>query len=96
MVLVVVELSATGGGGFTGIFDSEVTIIEGGAYNELGYHHQPDQIIIQMREQVLQIQFPQPMQVKSCFNRRCWWYVGENSNGDIHRLKWWWWIYCWN
>ena len=34
---------ATGGaGGFTGIFDDEVTIIEGGAYNELGFHHQPD------------------------------------------------------
>ena len=31
-----------GAGGFTGIFDDEVTIIEGGAYNELGYHHQPD------------------------------------------------------
>jgi hypothetical protein len=31
-----------GGGGFTGIFDDEVTIIEGGAYNEIGYHHQPD------------------------------------------------------
>ena len=31
-----------GGGGFTGIFDGEVTIIEGGAYNEIGYHHQPD------------------------------------------------------
>ena len=34
---------ATGGaGGFTGIFDDEVTIIEGGAYNEIGYYHQPD------------------------------------------------------
>ena len=31
-----------GGGGFTGIFDGEVTIIEGGAYNEIGLHHQPD------------------------------------------------------
>lgn len=30
-----------GGGGFTGIFDGEVTIIEGGAYNEIGYYHQP-------------------------------------------------------
>ena len=33
---------ATGGaGGFTGIFDDEVTIIEGGAYNEIGYFHTP-------------------------------------------------------
>ena len=31
-----------GAGGFTGIFDSEVTIIEGGAYNEIGFYHQPD------------------------------------------------------
>jgi len=30
-----------GGGGFTGIFDDEVTIIEGGAFNELGHWHTP-------------------------------------------------------
>ena len=33
--------STGGGGGFTGIFDGEVTIIEGGAYNELGAWHTP-------------------------------------------------------
>ena len=30
-----------GGGGFTGIFDDEVTIIEGGTYNEAGAWHTP-------------------------------------------------------
>jgi len=34
--------ASAGAGGFTGIFDSEVTIIEGGAYNEIGFYHQPD------------------------------------------------------
>ena len=33
--------AAAGGGGFTGIFDSEVTIIEGGTYNESGNWHVP-------------------------------------------------------
>jgi hypothetical protein len=33
--------STGGSGGFTGIFDSEVTIIEGGTYNETGNYHTP-------------------------------------------------------
>ena len=35
MLLVVVEVSLE-------FFDGEVTVIEGGAYNEIGYYHQPD------------------------------------------------------
>ena len=33
--------ATAGGGGFTGIFDSEVTIIEGGTYSETGNWHVP-------------------------------------------------------
>ena len=67
-------VGATGGaGGFTGIFDDEVTIIEGGAYNELGYHHQPDCLLLtQMRGPGFADTVSPTNASEACFNRRCW------------------------